>query len=93
MHIDIDATTVSVAHFTTTSGHFFGNHINIFHKNQLLTVILGVLDLSKSQLDHKLHHKTQFFLFPLLSIFEETILKIDDTKMAFFTIFDHLFTN
>ena len=51
-------------------------------------VILGVLDLPKSQLDHKLHHRTQFFLFPLFSIFEEKILKIDDSKMA---IFGHFF--
>ena len=44
----------------------------------------GARPVYKSQLDHKLHHKTQFFLFPLFSIFEEKILKIDDSKTAIF---------
>ena len=29
------------AHFLTISGHFFANHINIFHKTEVQTVFLS----------------------------------------------------
>ena len=32
----------SYAHFKALSGHCFANHIIIFHKTEVLTVILGV---------------------------------------------------
>ena len=39
----IKVTTVCVGHFTTISGHFFANYINIFHKIETQTVILRCL--------------------------------------------------
>ena len=46
-----------------------------------------VLNLSKSELDRTLQHKSKTFLFPLFSILEEKILKIYDSKMGNFLSF------
>ena len=34
--------------FTTISGHFIANYINIFHKTEVLTIILSCLKESES---------------------------------------------
>ena len=40
---EIKETTFQVGHFTTISGHSIANYINIFHKTEVLTVILRCL--------------------------------------------------
>ena len=37
---EMNETTLGVGHFKTVSGHFFASYINIFHKTEVLTVIL-----------------------------------------------------
>ena len=49
-------TKVWVGHVTTISGHFFANYIKIFHKTELLLVILRCITCLKLQ------HKLQMFL-------------------------------
>ena len=43
LHFDIKETTFNFGYFTTISGHFFANYINIFHKTEVQTFILRSL--------------------------------------------------
>ena len=53
-----------VGHFMTLSGHFFADYINIFHKIELLTIILMCLTcLNLICTNQELWHKTQFPVF------------------------------
>ena len=77
-------TKVWVGHVTTISGHCFANHINIFHKTQVLRVILGCLKyLSKFQLEKKVGYKTIFVFDQFWSIFRQLHKNISQNKQPF----------
>ena len=55
----------------TLSGHLFWNLHKYILQNLDVDGHFEVLNVSKSQLDQKLQHKTQMFLFPFFSILGE----------------------
>ena len=72
---------------------FFWPLYNYLSQNLGADCHFVVLNLSKSELDQRLQHKSKTFLFPLFSILEEKILKIYDSKMGNFLSFLVIFAN
>ena len=62
LRFDIKETTFKFGHFTTNPSQFFAKYINNFHKTLDADGHFEVLNMSKSQLNQKLQHKTQIFL-------------------------------
>ena len=58
----IKETTFEFGYFTTIFGDFLANYIHIFHKTEVLMIIFKGLNVSKSQLDKTLQHKSQMLL-------------------------------
>ena len=77
--------------FWTISSHFFADCMNIFHKNQVQTVILRFLTCQKPNgiKSYNIKHKKIIFLF--FAILQKKILKIYDSKMAIFLPFLGIF--
>ena len=69
-------THLGFGHFITISGHFFANYINIFHKIELLTIILICLTCLNLFWIKRYDIKHNFLFFAILKIL---ILKIHGT--------------
>ena len=86
---EMKMTKLGVGHFTSISGHFFANYIDIFHKIELPTFILMCLTclnliwIKSYDINHNLIWKLCF------SILEEKTLKIKFQKWPFL---DHLWS-
>ena len=68
-----------VGHFTTLSGHFLANYINIFHKIELPTIILMCLTCLNLIWIKSYDIKHIFFISCFLQFCKEKILKIYDS--------------
>ena len=69
-------TNLWVGHFTTLSGHFLANYINIFHKIELQTIILMCLTCLNLIWIKSHDIKHIFFISCFLQFCKEKILKI-----------------
>ena len=72
-------TNLWVGHFTTFSGHFLANYINIFHKIELQTIILMCLTCLNLIWIKSYDIKYIFFISCFLQCCKEKILKIYDS--------------
>ena len=66
LYFDIKETTFQFGYFTTISGQFFCQPHKNISRNFGADGHFEVLKMSKSQLDQKLQHKTQFFYFSFI---------------------------
>ena len=84
-------TTLLVGHFTAISGHCFANHINMFQKTEVLTVILRCLTCLNLNMikNYDINHKCFWQLW--FSILEEKKMKIWVSKMGIFLPFVVIF--
>ena len=69
-------TTYRVGPFTTIFGHFYANYINIFHKTEVLTIILRCLTCLNLYWIKSYHINHNLFWQLCFSIFGEKKLKI-----------------
>ena len=60
--------------FTTLSGHFFANYMNIFHKTEVQTVNLRCLTDLNPNLFKSYDTKCQHFHFPFFAILKKKII-------------------
>ena len=82
------ATTFRVGHFTTISGHFFTNCINIFHKTEVQMVILRRLTCINLNCIKSYDIQDKFFCQLCFSISKKKQWKFKFQKWQFF---DHFF--